>query len=115
MITHPAALAFLDRDDGRTTLNELLAQIDVQVDELPIVPHSPIIGATIGSLEIQGHGSFIIVALLQANGTTITHPDKALILHAGDVVIVMGHRGDMPKFARKYIAKRRTSHRGGFM
>jgi voltage-gated potassium channel len=112
MITHPAALAFLDRDDGRTTLNELLAQIDVQVDELAIVPHSPMVGATIGSLEIRGNGSFIIVALRRANGTTLTHPDKSLFLHEGDTVVVMGHRGDIPTFARKYIAKRRGSYRG---
>jgi voltage-gated potassium channel len=112
MITHPAALAFLDRDDGRTTLNELLAQIDVQVDELQIVPHSPMVGATISSLEIRGNGSFIIVALLQANGTTINHPDKSIILNAGDTVIVMGHRGDIPQFARRYLAKRRINYRG---
>jgi len=36
MITHPAALDFLERGDGRHNFNEQLAQIDVQIDELAI-------------------------------------------------------------------------------
>ncbi|MGV0027400.1 potassium channel family protein [Phormidesmis priestleyi] len=106
MITHPATLDFLNQDDGRRSLNELLAQVDVQVDELAIVPSSPMIGATIGDIEFRGKGTFIIVALRKADGTTLTHPGQSLILAEGDAVIVMGHRGDIPQFVRKYVVKR---------
>lgn len=106
MITHPATLDFLNQDDGRSSLNELLSQIDVQVDELAIAPGSPMIGATIGDIEFRGKGTFIIVALRKADGTTVTHPGQALMLEEGDDVIVMGHRGDIPQFVRKHVVKR---------
>ncbi len=112
MITHPATLDFLNQDDGRRSLNELLAQVDVQVDELAIAPGSPMVGATIGDVEFRGKGTFIIVALRQADGTTINHPGQALILAEGDAVIVMGHRGDIPKFVRRYVIKRPGQYRG---
>lgn len=53
MITHPAAMDFLNQDDGRNTLNELLAQIDVQVDELAILDNSPLVGKTISDIEVR--------------------------------------------------------------
>lgn len=74
MITHPATLDFLNQDDGRSSLNELLAQVDVQVDELAIAHGSPMVGATIEDIEVRGKGTFIIVALRKADGTTLTHP-----------------------------------------
>lgn len=107
MITHPATLDFFSQADGHNVLNELLGQLDVQVDEIAIVPESPMVGATIGDFEVRGKGTFIIVALRQADGTTITHPGQAIVLKAGDAVIVMGHRGDIPQFVRKFVVKRK--------
>ncbi|KAM3100166.1 potassium channel family protein [Phormidesmis sp. 146-12] len=112
MITHPATLDFLNQDDGRSNLNELLAQVDVQVDELAIAPGSPMVGVTIGDIEFRGKGTFIIVALRQADGTTINHPSQSLTLAEGDAVIVMGHRGDIPKFVRRHVVKRPGRYRG---
>jgi voltage-gated potassium channel len=112
MITHPATLDFLSQDDGRSSLNELLAQVDVQVDEIAIVADSPLLGATIGDIELKGKGTFIIVALRKADGTTINHPKQATILEAGDAVIVMGHRGDIPQFVRSQVVKRQMRYRG---
>lgn len=106
MITHPAALDFLDQADGRRNLNEQLAQIDVQIDELAIPVGSPLVGKTIGDVEVRGKGTFIIVALRGADGTTTTHPDQTLMLGEGDAVIVMGHRGDIPQFAQYYALNR---------
>jgi voltage-gated potassium channel len=112
MITHPATLDFLNQDDGRSSLNELLAQVDVQVDEIAIDADSPMLGATIGDIEGKGKGTFIIVALRKADGTTINHPKQATLLEAGDAVIVMGHRGDIPQFVRSHVVKRQMRYRG---
>jgi voltage-gated potassium channel len=112
MITHPATLDFLNQDDGRSSLNELLAQVDVQVDEIAITTDSPLLGATIGDIELKGKGTFIIVALRKADGTTINHPKQATILEDGDAVIVMGHRGDIPQFVRSQVVKRQMRYRG---
>jgi voltage-gated potassium channel len=112
MITHPVTLDFLNIDDGRQTLNELLSQVDIQVDELVIVPESPIVGFTVGDIEVRGKGTYIVVALRRSNGITITHPEQSLVLEIGDIVIVMGHRGDIPRLVQKYVKASRLRYRG---
>ncbi|MDX2231157.1 MAG: potassium channel protein [Leptolyngbyaceae cyanobacterium bins.349] len=112
MITHPASLDFLDQSNGRETLNELLAQINVQLDELVIPANSDLMGASIGTVEVRGRGSFIIVALRRAEGETIVHPSQDIFLHEGDTLIVMGHRGDIPQFAKHHALKRQMQYRG---
>ncbi|MCG9890511.1 MAG: potassium channel protein [Thermosynechococcaceae cyanobacterium MS004] len=112
MITHPVSLNFLSQDDGRQTLNELLAQVDVQVEEIVIVPDSPIAGGTIGDIEVRGKGTFIVVALKQVDGSTIIHPDQSTGLNVGDTVIVMGHRGDIPRLVQRYVVDSRIRYRG---
>lgn len=112
MITHPAALDFLDQNDGGSNLNELLAKLDVQIDELAIPPESHLIGGTIGDVEVRGKGTFIVVALRCADGSTIIHPAPHTPLSVGDTLILMGHRGDIPKFAQHYTLRRQMRYRG---
>jgi len=112
MITHPAALDFLDEDDGRNSLNELLSQLEVQVEELAISHGSDLAGATIGSVQVRGKGAFIVVALRRTDGSTIINPDHEIFLEEGDTLIVMGHQGDIPKFARHHATKRQMRYRG---
>jgi voltage-gated potassium channel len=107
MIKHPATLDFLDQDDGRNSLNELLAQVDVQVDEVQVSPKSPMVGQTIGNIEVRGQGTFIIIALRQLDGSTLIHPPKTFVLEAGCILIVMGHRGDLPQIVSRYVVKGR--------
>ncbi|WP_072016408.1 potassium channel family protein [Neosynechococcus sphagnicola] len=111
LVTHPAALDLLSQADGRNTLNEMLAQIEVQVDELTIPSDSPLAGRTIGDVEIYGKSTFIVLALQRANGETMTHPDHGEVLQAGDTIIVMGQRGDMPKIVSRYALKRQMQYR----
>lgn len=106
MITHPAALDFLDQNDGRRNLNEQLAQINVQIDELAILSDSPLINKTISEIEVRGKGGFIVVALRRADGTMTISPDHTIVLAEGDTVIVIGHQGDIPQFAQRYALKR---------
>ncbi len=108
MIMHPATLDFLDQEDGRNTLNELLARVDVQVDEVAISPNSPLINGTIGGLEEQGKGTFIVVALRKASGEMYIHPKRQEKLEADDILIVMGHRGDLPRVVQRYIVRRQS-------
>ena len=112
MITHPAAMDFLNQDDGRHTLNELLAQIDVYMDELTISSDSLFAGKTVSDMEVRGKGGFLVVALRKPDGTTIVHPQHEMLLAAGDTVILMGHRGDIPQFAQKYVLRRDIRYRG---
>lgn len=113
LITHPNTVEFLDQSEERTRLNELLAQIDVQVDELTIQPNSPLVGRTVGDLEVRGKGTFIVVALRKMSGELITHPDHDMPLAAKDVVIVLGHSGDIPQFSNMFKMKTQNRYRGG--
>ncbi len=111
-ITHPAALDFLREDESRQNVNELLAQIDVQFDELTIEANSPFASNPISAIEAKGRGAFIVVAVRKPDGTIITSPSHDFILHEGDVIILLGHKGDIPKFARRYAMRRETRYRG---
>lgn len=112
MITHPATLDFFSQGADRNTLNELLGQMDIQMDELAITQKSGMIGATIGDIEARGRGTMIIVALRRADGTAITHPGQTTVLCEGDAVIVMGHRGDIPQVMRSLVVRRKMRYRG---
>lgn len=110
LITHPSAMDFLAQSDGHTSLNELLAELDIQLNELPA--DASLVGGTVGDIEVQGQGTFIIVALRRADGEVIVHPKRELYLSKGDSVILMGHQGDMPNFARQAAMKREMRYRG---
>lgn len=115
LISHPTAVDFLSQDDGRHSLNELLAELDIQLNELVVEANSPLIGGTIGDIEVRGKGSFITVALRRANGDVIIHPGRDLYLALGDSVILMGHQGDMPNFAQQNALRKEMRYRGARM
>lgn len=112
MITHPAAIEFRDRNDDRSNLDELLAQIHVQLDEFVIPPNSSLIGTSLGDLLVRGKRNFIIVAIRRADGQTITNPSDTTALTTGDTLILMGHEGDIPQIAQHYALKRQMQYRG---
>lgn len=112
LITRPTALDFLGQQEERSYLNELLAQIDVQLDELDVPQGSPLVGKTVKELEVRGKGGFIVVALRRADGRVETQPRQSLVLSGGDTAIVLGHRGDLPTFARHYALEQQMRYRG---
>jgi voltage-gated potassium channel len=112
LITHPAALDFFEQSDGRLDLNELLAELDLHMEELVISHGSPLVGYSISSVEVNGKGAFIVVALRRANGETIINPGSEVFLHEDDTLILMGHRGDIPKFAKHYALRQQLQYRG---
>jgi len=110
LITNPTAVDFLSQSDGRANLNELLAELDIQLNELPT--DQSLVGGTVGDVELRGKGTFIIVALRRASGEVIVHPGHDLYLAKGDVLILMGHQGDMPNFAQQAAVRREIRYRG---
>ncbi|WP_197064778.1 potassium channel family protein [Leptolyngbya sp. KIOST-1] len=112
LISHPSAVDFLSQTDGHQGLNEFLAELDIQLNELVIGANSPLIGGTIGDIELKGQGSFITVALRRGDGEVVIHPSRATYLAQGDSIILMGHQGDMPSFAQQSALKREMRYRG---
>ena len=70
------------------------------------------VNKTIGQLEVKGKGTFIIVALRRRDRTVIKNPDRSTILQPGDTVIVIGHEGDIPQFAKFNELKSQMRYRG---
>ncbi|NJN01101.1 MAG: potassium channel protein [Leptolyngbyaceae cyanobacterium SL_1_1] len=112
LITHPTAVDFLSQTDKGASLNELLGELDIQLNELPITASSPLVGGTIGDIEVRGRGTFITVALRRATGEVLIHPGRETHLAIDDSVILMGHQGDMPKFAQGQTHKQGLRYRG---
>ncbi len=112
LISHPNAVNFLAQDDGRANLNELLAEIDIQMNELTVSPDSAFLNRTIGDVESHSQGTFIVVALKRANGTVVVHPGNQEVLQENDSVMIMGHQGDMPNFAQRSAMKSQLRYRG---
>lgn len=110
LITNPTAMDFLSQGDDRNSLNQLLADLDIQLHEVPI--EDSLVGKTIGDIEVQSRGTFIITALRRATGEVTIHPDRTLYLMKEDRLFLMGHAGDMPSFARQQALKREMRYRG---
>lgn len=110
LITNPYAVDFLSQTDGQVSLNELLAELDIQIQEIPI--NDALVGGTIGDVELRGKGTFIIVALRRTDGAVVVHPGRDLYLAKGDTLMLMGHQGDMPNFAQQAALKREMRYRG---
>jgi voltage-gated potassium channel len=115
LISHPSAVDFLSQTDGHHGLNEILAELDIQLNEMLVEAGSPLIGGTIGDIEVKGQGTFITVALRRADGEVIIHPSRATYLALGDSIILMGHQGDMPNFAQQNAFKKEMRYRGARM
>lgn len=112
LITRPTTIDFLDENDERAHLDDLLEQINMRIDELTVSPDSLLAGTTVEELEFQGNRGFLIIALRQANGTVINQPPGTMVLNGGDTVIVLGHQGVIPQLARYYDLKRKLRYRG---
>ncbi len=112
LITHPATLDFLDRNDGGNTMNELLAQFGLRMDELVITETSSLAGGTVADVEVRGKGNFIVVGIRQASGNMVISPPDEMKLMTGDTVMVLGHKGDIPQFAQSYALQRQIRYRG---
>ncbi len=110
LITNPTAVDFLAQSDGRASLNELLAELDIQLHEMPV--DTALVGGTVGDVEVRGKGTFIIVALRRADGEVVVHPARNLYLAKDDTLLLMGHQGDMPNFAQQAAMKREMRYRG---
>ncbi len=106
LITRPTGLDFLNNTDERSYLNELLANVEVQMEELQITDQSLFVGKTLMELQVRGKGAFIIIALRRINDRLIFNPSASQLLNAKDALIIMGHQDTIPQFAERYHLKR---------
>ncbi len=95
IITHPSTVEFVELVSGQNKL-------DIEVDEIQLVPSSSLIGKT--TIDIgtrRGHG-LLVVAVKQKSGAMHFNPGNELTFQAGDTLIVMGTTEDIDHFRREY-------------
>lgn len=64
---------------------------DSLIEWVTVPPNADIVGATIREARIRQETGVSIIAI-QRDGDTITNPDADTMIHAGDVLVVLGSR-----------------------
>ncbi|MCA9434658.1 MAG: potassium channel protein [Candidatus Omnitrophica bacterium] len=112
MIVRPAASDFLDQLPNISAVNDDLEQLGVQIHEIPIPKDSPFADRTIGDLEVEGEGAFLVVAVQRGNGALFRRPEPEFEIGSGDKVIVIGHGSALPRFTLTKTKAREIVWRG---
>lgn len=109
LITRPSAASLLRESGASETINDELASIGLQMEELKIDAQSPLVGNTLERIEVRGNRGFLIVAVRSKNGNVSVNPPCETVLVAGDVVIVVGYQNDIADLCVKHIVKRQKT------
>lgn len=68
MIVRPSASRLIDTLENAMAINDDLDQLGVCLSEITIEPGSAFAGKTIGEVEVEGEGAFLIVAIRRTDG-----------------------------------------------
>ena len=102
LILRPTADELLDRlTDGSDAAVDL-DHIGLRFDELLIENGSSLADSTLGEIEVRGAHAYLVVGIRGADGTTVMHPPTDTVVHAGDVVVVLGYEDDIPQLAARW-------------
>lgn len=115
LITRPAAENMLDELRSTSAMVDDLGHIGLTFDELVVQAGSPMVDRPIREIEIKSNHGFLIVGIRVAGGggQSQLNPDPNTVLRVDDVVIVLGHKDDLPELASKFTAKaKKMTYRG---
>ncbi|QGJ70048.1 Voltage-gated potassium channel Kch [Planctomycetales bacterium 10988] len=113
MITCPSAETLLSEDEHKIRLNEELRMIGLKVTEVPITKDSSLIGEQLQEVEVEAKGGFVIIAVVRADQSVLSHPPLDTVLEVEDRIVILGHEEHLPKISQKASrASKRTTWRG---
>ena len=98
MITRPPVEEWLASEEGKGQLNAELREVGLELTEIPLEDGSPLLSQTLGDAEVGG--GFVIVGIKRGD-SFVCHPPPEFALQSGDVFIVFGHAGTIPKLSRR--------------
>jgi len=93
LILYPRTSSFTDGSDRMRTLGIGLRTLGLELEVMAVPADSSLAGATIEAFEHQASGSIFVVGVNRRDGETITRPDPATIIEAGDGVVVITRSG----------------------
>ncbi len=113
MIIRPTAENMLQQIQQQSNTVDDLNRIGLKFDELKVVSGSALIDHAISEIEIKSNHGFLIVGIRHADGSSHLNPEPTTKLKTDDVVIVLGHKDDLPELAKRFSAKpKRMMYRG---
>jgi voltage-gated potassium channel len=91
-----------------------LRRLGLDLEVLAAAPGSRAAGATIGALEAEAGGAFLIVGLNRRGGESLLQPPPSTVIQAGDGVAVVSRPGRAAQVAELFTGgkKKRVSARG---
>ncbi|QGJ72120.1 Voltage-gated potassium channel [Planctomycetales bacterium 10988] len=103
MITRPSIVELIEQVTGGNSLNVQIDHIDIMIDELQIPKDSSLVGKSVVECHIRNRHGLIVVAIKRHdNSRLLFNPDHKLIFQVLDIIIVMGSRENIQRFANEY-------------
>ncbi|PAY21367.1 potassium channel protein [Rhodopirellula sp. SM50] len=94
-------------------MNQDLEAFGLGMMEIPIGAQSALVGCTIKDIELTGDGGNVVVAINCAQGEVVRNPKMEDVVNAGDRLIVLSHKEDLPAVTRRAAQKsEQMSYRG---
>ena len=113
MIIRPSAEDMLAQLTSQGDISEELGHIGLRFGELEVTQTSTLAGKALSEIEVSGGHAFLIVAIRRVDGTISLRPDAETRLACGDVIIVLGHAGDIPQLATRFaLTPQKMTYRG---
>ena len=76
----------------------LRANIDLQMEELAVLPTSQVAGQDLMASQIRPRFNLIIIAIQKISGEMVFNPGPREIIEAGDTLLAVGRKTDLMKF-----------------
>ncbi len=97
LILFPEAAELIDDAEKSHHLKEELGDLGLVMEEAVIPKYSSLSGKSVGELESQHSGAFIVVAIHRKAGGTELRPARGTLLHAGDGVVAVSRGSNLAK------------------
>ncbi|MAT14574.1 MAG: potassium channel protein [Planctomyces sp.] len=111
LITHPSAEDLLSNSFAKTSLNEDLGEIGLQISEITIEAGSPFAGHALKDLTLGTLNQFVVIAIRHHGKVVTREPDPDYVIKPGDSLILMAQRSAVPKLKEK-VARQEIYYRG---
>jgi len=100
-LTRPTVLDFVE-------LVALKQSVELLLEEVTVGPDCPVIGSTIGDLDIRSRFGVIVVAVKRASGEMIFNPGVDVEIEQEDVLVALGETDNLRSYA-EHVAGSRES------
>lgn len=110
LATCPSETELLRDESGR--LGEDLARLGLKMTEVVLEESSPLVGRSLGELQGGAASSYLIAAVVRADGEILRQPDSSVRLNAGDRVVLLAHEAELLRVVERVAGKSAMQFRG---